>query len=56
MHLNIIFGTINSPSVVSSETNQHNTSLADFAFGLELHLSGLRLHGIALNDGGIVAV
>ena len=51
----VLFAIEYSRSVVSSEADKHDARLADLALGLELHLRGGRLHGVALDDGGLVA-
>ena len=47
---------INLPTIVTAETDQHNTGLAHLALRFELHLQRRRLHGVALDHGGVVAV
>ena len=46
----------NSPTIISTKTNQHNTRLTNLAFSFELHFSLHRLYSIALDYGGFVAV
>jgi hypothetical protein len=43
------------PSIVSPQTDQHDTCLSHFTISLKLHLGLLRLYDIALNNGGVVA-